>query len=138
MNQKTMTPLKDLTLLHRFLFSEAVEDPQFLEDALSIIMDEEIILKELPQTEKEIRNAELRKYVRLDVWAKDEDEHIYDAEVQREDTKNLPKRSKFYQALLDSRLLEVGDTSYEKLNRVHMIMITPFDLFGRNRYMYTF
>lgn len=82
-------------------FSEAVEDPQFLEDVLSIIIGEDIILKELPQTEKEIRNAQLRKYVRLDVWAKDEHEHIYDAEVQREDTKNLLKRSRFYQALLE-------------------------------------
>ena len=138
MKTKQMTPLQDLTLLHRFLFSEAVEDPQFLEDVLSIIIGEDIILKELPQTEKEVRNAQLRKYVRLDVWAKDEHEHIYDAEVQREDTKNLPKRSRFYQALMDSRLLEVGDTGYENLNRVHMIMITPFDLFGRERYMYTF
>ena len=138
MNTRQMTPLQDLTLLHRFLFSEAVEDPQFLEDVLSIIIGEDIVLKELPQTEKEIRNTNLRKYVRLDVWAKDEHENIYDAEVQREDTKNLPKRSRFYQALMDSRLLEAGDTEYEKLNRVHMIMIAPFDLFGKKRYKYTF
>ena len=34
MNQKTMTPLKDLTLLHRFLFSEARDRINKLNDML--------------------------------------------------------------------------------------------------------
>ena len=137
--KKKMIPLQELTLMHRFLFSEAVEDQQFFEDVLSIIMGEDILLNGPPQTEKEVRTtSEWRKYVRLDVWAKDDQDRIYDAEVQQEDTKNLPKRGRYYQALMDSKLLEIGDTQYEKLNRIHMIMITPFDLFGRGRYMYTF
>lgn len=138
LKEKKITPLKDLTLLHRFLFSEAAEDQQFMEDVLSIIMDEDIKLAGPPQTEKEVRDSsEPRKYIRLDVWSLDE-ENIYDTEVQRDDTKNIPKRSRYYQALIDSKLLEIGDSHYEKLKRVYMIMIMPFDLFDRNRYMYTF
>lgn len=140
-NSKNMTlpPLEGLTLMNRFLFSEAVEDQQFFEDLLSIIIGEEILLKGSPQSEKEIRNYnELRKYVRLDVWAEDTREEIYNAEVQGRDTKNLPKRGRYYQSLIDSKLLEVGDTHYEKLKPVHMITIAPFDLFGQGRYMYTF
>ena len=136
---KIMPPLEDLTLLNRFMFSEAVEDQQFFEDLLSIIIGEEILLKGPPQSEKEVRNQnELRKFVRLDVWAEDMEDEVYNAEVQGKDTKNLPKRGRYYQSLIDSKLLEVGDTHYEKLKPVHMITIAPFDLFGQGRYRYTF
>jgi len=135
---KKMIPLQELTLLDRFLFSEAVEDETFLADVLSIIMGEDIVLKNPPQTEKEIRDHNLRKYVKLDVFAEDEQDRIYDTEVQKQNTGNLPKRSRYYQALTDSKLLEPGDTDYGKLNRVHTIIIAPFDLFQRGRYMYTF
>jgi len=135
---KKMIPLQELTLLDRFLFSEAVEDETFLADVLSIIMGEDIVLRQPPQTEKEIRDHNLRKYVKLDVFAKDEQNRIYDTEVQKQNTGNLPKRSRYYQALTDSKLLEPGDTDYGKLNRVHTIIIAPFDLFQHDRYMYTF
>lgn len=139
MTKRQMKPLQDLTLMDRFLFSEAMDDPQFSEDVLSIIMGEDILLQELPQTEKEIRNQTLRKHIKLDVWAIDQNDSIYDTEVQKKnDKKNLPKRSRYYQALIDSKLLEEGETDYWKMNRVHIIMIGSFDLFGRSRYVYTF
>ena len=76
--KKKMIPLQELTLMHRFLFSEAVEDQQFFEDVLSIIMGEDILLNGPPQAEKEVRTTnEWRKYVRLDVWAKDDQDRIY-------------------------------------------------------------
>ena len=139
LQQKRITPLKDLTLMNRFLFSEAVEDQQFFEDLLSIVLGEDILLKGSPQAEKELRvNKELRKYVRLDVWAEDQQGEIYNAEVQGKDTKNLPKRGRYYQALIDSNLLEIGNTDYNHLRPIRLITISPFDLFGRERYMYTF
>ena len=46
--------LQQLTLLHRFLFDETMENPENLKIVLDIIFDDDIILKELPQTEKEI------------------------------------------------------------------------------------
>ncbi len=98
---KKMIPLEELTLLDRFLFSEALEDETFLADVLSIIMGEDIVLKNPLQTEKEMRNHNLRKYVKLDVFAKDEQNRIYDTEVQKQNTGNLPKRSRYYQALTD-------------------------------------
>lgn len=86
--RKQKKSLQDLTLLDRFLFSEAMEDLEFAEDVISIIMGEDINIKGLPQTEKEQRNRELRKYVKLDVWALDENDYIYDTEVQKKKSKN--------------------------------------------------
>lgn len=130
--------LKDLNLLDRFLFAEAMEDPVIVKHVLEIILGQEITLKYLPQTEKETRTSPLKRFVKLDVWAWDEKDVVYDAEVQREDTKNLPKRSRFYQALIDAKLLKPGETDFNRLNKVFVIMIMPFDLFGRGLYRYTF
>ena len=40
--------------------------------------------------------------------------------------------------MIDTGLLESGDIDYNNLNNVYIIMIIPFDLFGKDEYMYTF
>ena len=50
---------------------------------------------------------------------------------------DLEKRSRYYQGLLDSSLLVPGEQSYNALNDTYIIMIMPFDLFGKGRYQYT-
>ena len=130
--------LKDLDLLDRFLFAEAIEDPETMELILEVILGREIILNHLPQAEKEQRRFLWSKQVKLDVWAKDVDDVVYDTEVQKRNTKDLPKRSRLYNSLIDSNLLPPGTASYKPLNDVYVIIITPFDLFGKGLYKYTF
>lgn len=107
--------LKDLNLLDRFLFAEAMEDPVIMQTILEFILGKDILLKYPPQAEKEKRSSPLFRFIRMDVWAMDMEDTVYDAEVQKEDTKNLPRRSRLYQS-----------------------MIAPFDLFGKDLYRYTF
>ena len=130
--------LKDLTLLNRFLFAETMDDPVNMRNLLEIILGREIVLKNLPQTEKEQRNSPLHKYVKLDVWAVDEDDTIYDTEPHQGEREPLPKRSRLYQGMIDSKLLEAGEVDYTKLNNVYIIVITPYDVFGQGKYRYTF
>ena len=130
--------LKDLDLLDRFLFAEAIEDPETMELILEIILGREIVLKHLPQAEKEQRSFLWSKQVKLDVWAQDADDVIYDTEVQKRNTKDLPKRSRLYNSMIDSKLLIPGTNGYNGLNDVYIIMIMPFDLFGEGKYRYTF
>ena len=78
------------TLLDRFLFAEAVEDPEIMQLLLEIILEREVRLDGLPQTEKEKRDSPRYRHVRLDVWARDLDNRIYDTEVQKRNTGNLP------------------------------------------------
>ena len=137
MEQK-QKPLQDLNLLDRFLFAQAADDPDTMRDILEIILGKEVVLKLLPQTEKEQRTHPLNRYVRLDVWALDEQDTVYNTEVQQNNTGNLPKRSRFYQALIDSNLLNPGEIGFQKLNPVYIILICPFDLFGYGLYRYTF
>ena len=80
--------LKDLNLLDRFLFAEAMEDPVIMQTILEIILGKDILLKYPPQAEKEKRSSPLFRFIRMDVWAMDMEDTVYDAEVQKEDTKN--------------------------------------------------
>ena len=135
---KNKKSLQDLTLLDRFLFAEVMEDPKTFENILSIILGEDISIKGRPQSEHESRTSPLKRQVRLDVWAEDETDAVYNIEAQKENTKNLPHRSRFYQALIDSKLLDPGEVDFSNMKDCYSIIIAPFDLFGRGLYQYTF
>lgn len=130
--------LKDLNLLDRFLFAEAIEDVEVMELMLEIILGKEVVLKHLPQAEKEIRRNLLSKMVRLDVLSIDTDDAVYNTEVQQQNTGALPKRARYYQGMIDSKLLQSGAMEYSELNDVYIIIITPFDLFGEGLFCYEF
>lgn len=134
----TKKSLQDLNLLDRFLFAEAMEDPVIMQNVLEIILGKDICLKHPPQTEKEQRTSPLNRFIKLDVWARDSDGTVYDTEVQQEDTKNLPMRSRYYQSLIDCRLLPPGEVDFNRLSEIYIILIAPFDLFGHGLYCYTF
>ncbi|MDD3339632.1 MAG: hypothetical protein PHS82_12340 [Lachnospiraceae bacterium] len=65
---------------------------------------------------------------------------VYDVEPDKNDDKAaiaaLPKRVRFYHAKIDGSSLQSGET-YHALKNVMIIMITPYDPFGRNRMVYT-
>ena len=136
--KKNKRSLQDLTLLDRFLFAEVMEDPKTFENILSIILGEDISITGRPQSEHENRTSPLKRQVRLDVWAEDETDAVYNIEAQKENTKNLPHRSRFYQALIDSKLLDPGEVDFSNMKDCYSIIIAPFDLFGRGLYQYTF
>ena len=106
MNQRK--PLKELNLLDKFLFDEAMDDPENVKTMLDIILNKKTNLKHPPQTEKEQRTSTDNRQIRLDVYAMDEDDVIYEVEAQKENTHNLPKRSRLYQRIIDSKLLLPG------------------------------
>ena len=75
MNQRKS--LKELNLLDKFLFDEAMDDPENVKTMLDIILSQNTNLKHPPQTEKEQRTSTDNRQIRLDVYAIDEDDVIY-------------------------------------------------------------
>ena len=134
-----MKQLKDLTLLDKFLFDETMDHPEAHEALLQIILGREGLKLMTPsQTEKEFRTMPWLRSIRVDVYALDQSGTVYDTEMQAEHRTDLAKRSRYYQGLIDSSLLEPGSVSFNKLNNTYIIMITPYDLFGESKYCYTF
>ena len=129
--------LQELNLLDRFLFSEVMADNEILEDVLEIILDRPVPLKNKAQAEKELRRTPQNKSVYFDVYGEDIRDVAYDMEVQQKNTKDLPKRTRYYNGMIDLNMLHPGE-DYSQLKDAYVIMIMPFDLFGEGKYKYTF
>ncbi len=90
-----------------------------------------------PELQKSINVDMDAQSVRLDVYVKDDRETVCDIEMQVSDTKELPKRSRYYQGMIDLQLVDASQ-HYKKLNKSYIIFICPFDLYGKGRHIYTF
>ncbi len=134
----SLMTLADLNLMDKFLFDEAMEDKEIYQAFVSIILENEIELLEKPETEKELRISPQLRQVRLDVISMDKEKNLYYTEMQKKNTGNLIRRSRYYQAQLDVSLLEPGSTDFNLLNDSCFILIAPFDLFGKGLFRYTF
>lgn len=97
-----MVPLGELTLMDRFLFDAAMENEEVHRAVLEIILGRDIALLTKNETEKELRTSPLLRSIRMDVFSMDEDRIIYNSEMQKQLKYDLPKRSRYYQSLLDS------------------------------------
>ncbi len=137
-SRDSLMTLADLNLVDKFLFDEAMEDKEIYQAFVSIILENEIELLEKPETEKELRISPQLRQVRLDVISMDKEKNLYYTEMQKKNTGNLIRRSRYYQAQLDVSLLEPGSTDFNLLNDSCFILIAPFDLFGKGLFRYTF
>lgn len=92
-------------------------------------------------SQKAVRVTNDSKGVRYDIYVEDDKNVMYDAEMQRltENTvdRNLPKRSRFYQGMMDLNILEKGQ-DYSKLKQSYVIFICIFDPFGKGLSCYEF
>lgn len=132
------TNWEDLGISNDFMFGKVMQNPQLCKKLLQrIFPDMEIERIEYPQLQKEIKPDADAKSIRLDVYVKDNKNTVYNIEMQAVDTRELPKRSRYYQSLLDLQLLDKGQT-YRKLNRSFIIFICLEDIFGKGRHIYTF
>ena len=133
-----ITELENLNLVDRFLFDEVMEDQASYQALISILLENEIEILDKTQTEKELRVSPEIRQVRLDVVSMDREKKVYFTEMQKQDTGNLRRRSRYYQAQLDVSLLEPGTVNFNLLNDSCFILIAPFDLFKKGLYRYTF
>ena len=138
MAKNITTVLEKLNLVDRFLFDETMESQSAYQAVVSILLENEIELAGKPETEKELRVSPDLRQVRLDVVGMDYEGTVYYTEMQKVDTGNLRKRSRFYQAHMDVSLLPPGSVDFNSLNDSCFIMIAPFDIFGKGLYRYTF
>ena len=57
------------------------------------------------EAEKEFRVSPLSRSIRMDIFSVDEEENIYNTEMQDKKRNDLVKRSRYYQSLMDTSLL---------------------------------
>lgn len=131
----TKKPLKDLTIRNNFMFAAVMLTSSNCKDFLEMLLEISIERVEVNSEECIIYNPEF-KGIRLDVYAKDEQNVCYNIEMQVA-TECLGKRTRYYHSQIDMELLTRGH-SYEELPRAYVIFICDFDPFGEGKYRYTF
>ncbi len=135
--QYTFRPLKDLNVIDNFLFTMMLTRDEVKEQAALLILNS-ILDKQLRHVtvhaQKEYPGIDTDRHgIRLDVWITDDDDSatIYDLEPDKkaDEAEFLPKRNRFYSAVMDSYDLHSGQY-YNKLHNLVIIMILSYDPFG--------
>ena len=113
---------------------------QAYECTLSIILEEPELELEEVKVEQVVLNKDGKRAIRLDAWAKDRKSRLFDMEMQNDVRgDDIPKRSRFYQGLMDTPILKSGkSTKYRQLPSSIIIFITQDDIWEKDLARYTF
>ena len=138
------TTFDQLTLQNDFLFKRVMQNKRICKKLIETILDIQIASISFPEIEKTLDIATESKGIRLDIIVEDDQHTRYNLEMQALNTINqetqeslLPKRTRYYQAMLDTDMLQKGQ-DYDSLYRTYIIFICGFDLFEKGLYTYTF
>ena len=133
----TVKNFEELEFRDDFMFGVIMRNPKYCKPFLETILGIKISDITYPKTQETIDITANAKGVRLDVYVEDERNTVYNIEMQVTVNKNLPKRSRYYQGMIDLNVLEKGE-DYKNLKRSFVIFICTFDLFSKGRHIYTF
>ena len=137
--------LKDLNIIDNFLFHEMITYGEKGEEFARLLL-ETILNRKMGkisiETEKIINGRGTGQHgIRMDVYVssyegENDEAKIYDIEPNLYRCKSEERRTRYYHALVDSKILKTGE-DYDTLQDVIVIMILPYDPFGLNRMVYT-
>lgn len=120
------------------LFALAMQNEELCRLALSMLLEREVYDIEYSHIQKSIQNMPGYKSIRLDAYVRMSD-GLYCIEMQKLNNDCIPKRSRFYQGLLDVTNLYAGkEIKYTDLKKTIIIFIGDFDLWGYDRMKYSF
>ena len=120
-----------------FLFCKILtERPDIAKELLELILNVRIE-KVVPQKQKSIEITAEGRGIRLDVYLDDEEGTVYDLEMQTTKKTDLPKRTRYYQGMIDLDLINRG-AKFRELKKSYIIFICTEDPFDEGRHIYSF
>lgn len=128
---------EELDFTDDFMFCKVLADnPEICRELLELILGIKI-KKVVVNKQEAISITADAKSVRFDVYAEDEENTVFDVEMETTKKKNLPKRSRYYQGMIDLNILQKG-ADYRDLKRSYVIFICLSDPFQDGLPVYTF
>lgn len=117
------------------MFDRVMMEKDLCRETLEVILGQPISQIEYIVAEHDARPTLSRHGVRLDAFAKTEDE-MYDIEMQTTTKKDLGRRLRYYQGAIDTLSLQRG-AAYESLPLCYIIFICKHDAFDQKLPVYT-
>lgn len=133
-----MKKFEELTYSDSFLFGEVMLDEETSKNVLEIILGVKIEKVVIIEKEKQVDSVPDGRSIRLDIYVQDGNNTVYNIEMQVKNNHDIPKRSRYYQGLLDTKSLPSGAKDYNLLKASYIIFICQFDPFGLRKCYYTF
>ena len=138
------TKFEDLKISNDFMFKEVMKSNKGLcKRLVGSIMQQDIEDIVYIETEKTLQPYYDSRGIRLDVILADENHTRYNLEMQARNVISkagvalLPKRTRYYQSVIDMDMLKQGE-NFDQLNPLVLIFICTFDFYKEGRYVYTF
>ena len=142
--KKQMSNLDKLTLSNDFLFKQVMLRKRICKHILEELLHTEIADITYLEAEQTIDVYPDSHGIRLDVRIADAADTHYNLEMQVKNPVNrttgkflLPKRTRYYQAMLDTDMLQKGQ-DYDELSPTYIIFFCLFDFFEDSQRIYTF
>ena len=142
--QDLVKKFENLTIQSDFIFKKVMSRKRICIHLLEELLQIKIADINYLEAEKSLEPDYTSRGIRLDIIVEDDNNTHYNLEMQVKNNKNphtkafvLPKRSRYYQALLDIDLLQQGQ-EYDRLPPTYGIFICVFDFFDEGNYVYTF
>ena len=126
-----------LTIANDFVFGKVMLDEGLCAEVLEAILGVPVERVEYVGREEVLDASPEGRGVRLDVYVRDGAGTVYNVEMQTTNTRELPRRSRYYQAMMTFDQIGRGEP-YRSLRDAYVIFICGFDLFGRGRRVYSF
>ncbi len=133
-----MANYEELSFTDDFMFCKVLENNEELcKELLELILGKKVKGIVYLHKQEAIEITSDGKGIRLDVYLEDEADTVYDIEMQTAQDRNLPKRSRYYQGMIDLNLIQRGD-NYRKLKKSYVIFICLTNPFDGRLHKYTF
>ena len=131
-------PLKELNLIDDFLFDVTTADLEACKIIIELSLGITLRSIKWKEGQKVVHNLPGKRGIRMDFCVEDGDGNFIDVEMQKRNEGNIPKRTRFYQALLDAPFLKSGEKGFDNLRPSCIVVICGFDLYHHGKYRYTF
>ena len=130
-------PFDELSITDNYMFQAVMRDPKLVKPLLEMIFEKKIRNIEIIEQEKTIETGYDSRGIRMDVYVEDDENSVYDIEMQASKKSHLGKRFRYYQSAIDVDIVNKGD-SFKKLKQSFIIFITTYDPYDRGWYVYPF
>ncbi len=128
----------DLAFTDDYMFCKVLTlDPELCKDILELLLDIKIRKVRLSEAQKSLEIKPDSRGVRFDVYVEDENNTVFDIEMQTSHLSELPKRSRYYQGMIDLNMIKRG-AYFSELRKSYVIFICLSDPFESDLPIYTF
>mgnify|MGYP002622986845 CR=1 FL=1 len=130
-------PFDLLTIKDDYMFKSVMVSEERIKPLLEMVLGKKIRKIVLIEKEKTMENGYNSRGIRMDVYIEDDEDTVYDVEMQGINKRFFGRRFRYYQSSIDVDIVKRGE-SFGKLKKSIIIFICDYDPFGKGWYVYPF